>query len=101
EEVAPAVRRRADEAGQGPLAVLLLAEVVRQADAGQQVARRLLVQELADVLGNEVRVGARRAVALVAPLLVGGAGLALADELERLGAGLAAEGLPLEGGGAR
>ena len=37
EEVAPAVGRRADEAGQGHLAVLQLAQVMGQADAGEQV----------------------------------------------------------------
>ena len=38
EQVAPAMGRRADEAGQGDLAVLQLAEVMRQADAADQVA---------------------------------------------------------------
>src|SRR5262249_6147088 len=49
-------------------------------------------------VGDVVRVGARRLVALVAPGLVRRYRLA-ADELQGLGAGLVAEGLPLQVGG--
>ncbi len=94
--MAPAAGRRADEARQRHLAVLQLAEVAGEAGAGLQVARRLLVHELADFRRDEVRVGARRVVALVAPRLVRRPRLALAEELQRLGARLVAQHLALE-----
>ncbi len=46
--------------------------------------------------GDEVRIGARRLVALVAPGLVRGPRLALAEELQRLGARLIAQHLALK-----
>ena len=54
----------------------------------------------ADFVGDEIGIGARRLVAFVAPGLVGGYCLA-ADELQRLGAGLVAQGLALQMGGDR
>src|SRR5262245_30081058 len=95
EEVAPTMSRRADEAGQRDAPILELAQVVRQPHASQQVARGFLVKEPADLLGDEIGVGAWRLIAFVAPLLVGGAGLSLADELQRLGAWFVTEGLAL------
>ena len=59
---------------------------------------RLLVDQPADFVGDVIGIGARRLVALVAPGLVGGHGFA-ADELQRLGAGLVAQGLALQVGG--
>ena len=58
----------------------------------------MLVDHPADFIGNEVGIGARRLVALVAPGLVRGHRLA-ADELQRLGARLVAQGLALQVGG--
>ena len=99
EPVAPAVGRRADEARQRHLAVLQLAQMAGEADArraGRSVACWWI--ELADFVGDEVRIGARRVVALVAPGLVGLDRLA-ADELKRLGARLIAQRLALQVGG--
>src|ERR1051325_5052327 len=52
EEVAPAMSRRADEAGQGELAILQLAEEVRQTHAAEQGLLVLLDDLLADVVGD-------------------------------------------------
>ncbi len=95
EEMAPAMGRRADEARHGDLAILQLAEVVRQPDAADEALGGLLVDQLADLVGDVIGIGARRLVALVAPGLVCLDRLA-ADELQRLGARLVAEGLALQ-----
>src|SRR6516165_4589719 len=59
EEMTPAMGRRADESGQSDLAILQLAEIMRQAHAAEQALLGLLVDELADVVGNVVGIGAR------------------------------------------
>ena len=99
EEVAPAMGRRADEAGQRDLAVLQLAEVVGQADAGDAgPCCACSWISLPTSSGTKYGIGARRLVALVAPGLVRRDRLA-ADELQRLGARLIAQGLALQVGG--
>src|SRR5262245_5132683 len=89
--------RRTDETGQRDLAVLQLAQVAGEPNAGHEVLLALLVDQLADVLRDVHRVGARRLVARVAPGLVRLAGLGVwALEVERLGRRLVAEALALE-----
>src|ERR1051326_1214927 len=94
EEMAPAVRRRAHEARQRHCPVLLLAQEMGEPNARQQILLRLLVNLLANLFRNEIRVGARRFVPLTAPGLVHLQRFS-GDELQRLGAGLIAERLPL------
>src|SRR5579875_859245 len=95
EEMTPAVGRRTDEARYRYLAVLQFAQIVRQANNGQQIARGRLVDQLADLLRDVIRIGARRVVALGAPGLVRLDRLAL-DKLQRLGAGFIAQRLALQ-----
>src|SRR6516162_222698 len=49
--------------GGGHFAVLRFAEIVSEANDGQQIARGRLVDKLAYVVGNVIRIGARRIVA--------------------------------------
>src|SRR5947209_17269588 len=95
--MAPAVGRRADEARHGNLAAFKLTNVMCQADRADEVAGRLLVDHPSDLVGHVIRVSPGRLVALVAPGLIGGKGLA-ADELERLCARFVAQRLSLEMG---
>ncbi len=94
--------RRADEARQRHLAVQQLAQVSRKASAGVQIAQGVGMHQLADLVGDEVGVGTRRVVALVAPGLVGPARLGIAaQELEGLHARLIAQHLALKVSGDR
>ena len=95
EPVAPAVGRRADEAGYRDVTVLVLAEKVGQAHRADQIFPGLLVDQLPHLVGHEIRVGARRLMALLAPRDVG-LDRCAADELQRLRRGLVTQRLPLE-----
>src|SRR5262249_2187946 len=84
-EMAPAMGWRSHESWHRHLPVLELAQVVGQANAVDQVLRRLIMDHPADVVGDIIGIGSRRLIALVAPGFVCRNRLA-ADELERLGA---------------
>ena len=98
EPVAPAVGRRADEAGQRDLAVLQLATGARRSRT--HAIRSLhasLVDQLADFVGHEVRIGARRVVPGLCARPCTPPRLALPlQKLQRLGARLVAERLALQ-----
>src|SRR5262245_37827294 len=71
--------------------------MTREADAREQVLLRLVMYELADVVGHVHRVGPRRLVAPVAPRLVGFSRLRVRSlEVEALGRRLVAEALALK-----
>ena len=95
-EMAPAMCRRAGEARQCHLALLPLAQEMSQPHGRDEIAPGFLMNQLADLVRNVVRVRTGGRASLVAPFFVGSAGLPLADELQCLGAGLIAEGLPLQ-----
>ena len=99
EPVAPAVGRRADEARHGHLAVLQFAEIVGQADDGQQIcASACSWMSLPTSSGTKygsVRGGCCPCRARTCSVSIGLA----ADELQRLGARLVAESLALQVGG--
>ena len=100
EPVAPAVRRRADEARDRHDAIFELADEVRQPHGGDQRVGRLLAGDLGHVVRHVKRIGPRRIVAGGAPLGIGFDRFA-AQKLQRLGGGLVAQGLALQMGGQR
>ena len=89
--------RRPDEARQDDFAILEFAQVPGEADAREQVFQRALMDQLADVLRDEIRVGPRRLVPAVAPGFVCLAGVGVrAEEIERLSGRLVPEALALK-----